>query len=97
MRLPKVRFGRYNGFCVVFPRVGGGEGREMRGEEGEGNVEGVGDEGDGKVGREWREKGNGEEDEDEEGLEVMVGLEKGAMERLKEMEMWNRFGRWRSE
>ena len=89
MRLPKVRFARYNGFCVVFPRVGGvGEGK------GKGVCEGVGMEGVGEVDGEG---GKGAENVEEEGLEVMVGLERGAMGRLMEMEMWTRFGRWRCE
>jgi len=89
MRLPKVRFARYNGFCVVFPRVGG-----VGGGKGKGRCEGVGMEGVGEVDGEG---GKGVENVEEEGLEVMVGLERGAMSRLMEMEMWTRFGRWRCE
>lgn len=85
MRLPKVRFARYNGFCVIFPRIGGGSKK--------GKERAVGSKGSGEV----RRGGEGVEDVDEEGLEVMVGLERGAKDRLMEMEMWTRFGRWRCE
>jgi len=62
--------------------------------KGKGVCEGVGMEGVGEVDGEG---GKGAENVEEEGLEVMVGLERGAMGRLMEMEMWTRFGRWRCE
>ncbi len=85
--MPKVRFQRYNGFCNIFPRIEGGL------EDGKERCAKVGVAVNGELGR----KVEGVDDVDEEGLEVMVGLERGAMDRLMEMEMWTRFGTWRCE
>lgn len=43
------------------------------------------------------EVGKGGREGEEEGLEVMIGLEWESMKRLKENELWGTFGRWRCD
>ena len=90
MRLPKQRFGLYGGASVILPRVGKAdtEAGAVIGEK-KGEIGGGVDGGDGRVGLclllpELRG----------EGVEVLVGLNRQAMERLRKDELWNRWGRW---
>ena len=91
MRLPKQRFGLYGGASVILPRLGKtdavaktevGKNRGKQEEEGRGA-------GEGRVGLCLllpELKG--------EGIEVLVGLNREAMERLRENEFWNKWGWW---
>ncbi|KAL8791335.1 MAG: hypothetical protein Q9195_005954 [Heterodermia aff. obscurata] len=91
MRLPKQRFGVYGGASVILPRLGKADTEteivagDKKGEL-EGRSRGAGDARVGMCLMLPKLK--------KDGVEVLVGLNPEAMERLRADELWNRWARW---